>query len=30
VTLPAAGSYRVSVDPGGPNIGVLNVSVAEK
>jgi len=30
VTLPASGSYRVVVDPSGPNIGVLNVSVAEK
>jgi hypothetical protein len=30
VTLPASGSYCVVVDPSGPNIGVLNVSVAEK
>jgi mono/diheme cytochrome c family protein len=30
VTLASAGGYRVVVDPNGPNIGVLNVSVAEK
>jgi hypothetical protein len=30
VTLPASGTYRVLVDPTGSNIGVLNVSVAEK
>jgi hypothetical protein len=30
VTLPSAGTYTVVVDPTGPNIGVLNVSVAEK
>ncbi len=28
--LPITGAYRVVVDPTGPNIGVLNVSVAEK
>jgi hypothetical protein len=28
--LPITGAYRVVVDPIGPNIGVLNVSVAEK
>jgi mono/diheme cytochrome c family protein len=30
VTLAVAGTYRVLVDPTGANIGVLNVSVAEK